>query len=358
MPDDIRCIVRHYLIIQLDMRTADHTKQVTIVIPCYNEEDVLPLLFDRLTQVASRWPLRYTVLLVDDGSTDGTVALGREFHEQDSRWSMICLTRNFGHQAALWTGLQHADGDLVAVLDADLQDPPEVLEQMFQQWEAGYDIVYGIRTARKEGALKRFAYASFYRLLAYLSDVTIPLDAGDFCVMDARVLQTLLAISPRAPFIRGLRAWTGYRQIGVSYRRDVRAAGEVKYTLRKLFQLAFNGIVSFSSKPLRIATYLGLFVSLVSFVGVAYYLAQRLFTDSLAPVPGFAAIVIAMLFLGGAQLVCIGILGEYVARIPEALSGCASSIVLDWVGNERSAGERAHAALAKGLADSPVKRTV
>jgi len=314
------------------MRVLDETTHVTVVIPCYNEQEVLPFLYERLTQVANDWRIRYSVLLVDDGSRDRTAELAWGIHRQDPRWSAIRLTRNFGQQAALWTGLQHADGDLIAVLDADLQDPPEVLDQMYRAWENGYDVVFGVRTDRKENVFKRFAYAAFYRLLAYLAETPIPLDAGDFCVMDRRVVQTMLAMSPRAPFIRGLRAWTGFRQTGVPYKRDARAAGEVKYTFRKLLQLAITGIVSFSTKPLRLATYLGLLVSLVSFLGAALYLCQRLFTDTPAPVSGLAAIVIGMLFLGGVQLVCIGILGEYVARIHEHLSGRPSSIVLEWLG--------------------------
>lgn len=319
------------------MTTSIRPPTVTLVIPCFNEAAVLPALFERVTKAADAWWLDYDIVAVDDGSTDGTFEILAEFHRADPRWKVIRLARNFGHQAALWTGLKHATGDVIAVLDADLQDPPEVLPQFFEKWREGFDVAYGVRRRRKEGALKRLAYFLYYRLLAFLSEVPIPLDSGDFCVLDRRVLDAMTATDEREPFVRGLRAWVGFRQIAVPYERARRAGGDAKYTVRKLVQLGLNGIFSFSTRPLRLATYLGLMVSAFAFVGVVTTLFQRIYAEELAafglkPVPGFATTVIAILFLGGVQLLCLGILGEYVGRIYENVKGRPTTTVSERLG--------------------------
>jgi glycosyltransferase involved in cell wall biosynthesis len=312
-----------------------------VVIPCFNEQEVLPLLFERLNAAAVKWGTRYEVVLIDDGSADATWELARQCHAVDSRWRAVRLARNFGHQAALWCGLRHATGDVVVVLDADLQDPPEVVPQLLARWAEGYDVVYAVRTKRKEGPFKRLAYFVYYRVLATLSEFSIPLDSGDFGLMDRRVLDTMTQTHEPGPFVRGLRAWVGFRQTGVVYERDRRAAGEVKYTLRKLMQLAINGILSSSTRPLRLATYLGLIVSATAFIGAIFTLLQRVFATQFAriglePVPGFATIVIAILFLGGVQLLCLGILGEYVGRIYETVKGRPTPTVRDVLGGDKS----------------------
>lgn len=319
-------------------RKLDRQRTVSVVVPCFNEAAALPLLFERLRAAAERWPCRWEVVLVDDGSTDATWSTMLGLREKDPRWKLIRLARNFGHQAALWTGLKRATGDLVAVLDADLQDPPEVLPEFFRQWEDGHDVVYGIRTKRKEGRIKRAAYFCFYRLLAFLSEVPIPLDSGDFCVMDRRVVEEMVRTSEMEPFVRGIRAWVGFRQTGVHYERGARAAGRPRYSLQKLFGLAVNGIFSFSTRPLRIATWLGFGVSILSFLGGVFTFFQRLFPDffdekfGMRPVEGFATIVIAILFLGGVQLICLGILGEYVGRIYENVKGRPQSVIRETLG--------------------------
>lgn len=310
---------------------------VSIVIPCFNEEEVLPLLFERLRAAAEQWDADYEVVLVDDGSTDATWALIEAQHEADERWRGVRLARNFGHQIALWTGLKHATGDLIAVLDADLQDPPEVLPRYFDKWAEGFDVVYAVRRKRKEGPLKRLAYFLYYRALALLSETKIPLDSGDFCVMDRRVLDAVLLTREQVPFIRGLRAWVGFRQCALEYERDRRAAGQVKYTLSKLVHLGINGIVSFSTRPLRLATYLGFAVSFTAFAGVVFTLIQRIFREQFAQFgmelpPGLATTVIAVLFLGGVQLLCLGILGEYVGRVFENVKGRPLVIVSERAG--------------------------
>jgi dolichol-phosphate mannosyltransferase len=229
----------------------------------------------------------------------------------------------------------------VAVIDGDLQDPPEILARFFQRWAQGYDVVYGVRRRRKEHLLKRAAYASFYRLLSACAEITIPLDSGDFCVMDRRVVQAILQTDEQEPFIRGLRAWVGFRQIALEYERDARVAGDVKYTLAKLLALAASGIFSFSTRPLRLATFLGFGVSIASFVGALLALFGRIFIEPLArinldPLPGYAALVIAILFVGGVQLICLGILGEYVGRIYANSKGRPQSVVSETAGRGQS----------------------
>jgi dolichol-phosphate mannosyltransferase len=310
---------------------------LSIVIPCYNEEEVLPLLYQRLTAAAATWDVQYEVILISDGSQDKTWQIMTDIHQTDPRWKMLGLARNFGHQIALWTGLTVASGDVVIVLDADLQDPPEIVPQFLKKWAEGSDVVYGVRQKRKESLLKRTCYFLYYRILATLSEVEIPLDSGDFCLMDRRVVQIISAAQDSRPFIRGLRAWIGFRQDSLTYERGARAAGEAKYTVSKLVKLALDGILSSSIRPLRLATYLGLVVSVFAFFGTVFTLAQRIFAEQFArvglrPVPGFATIVISILFLGGVQLLCVGILGEYVGRIYENMKGRPVSTVAKTLG--------------------------
>ncbi|MCS7304623.1 MAG: glycosyltransferase family 2 protein [Thermoguttaceae bacterium] len=324
-------------------RLLDSEITLTLVIPCYNEEAVLDTLVERVRAAAAGWPCRWEVLLVDDGSSDGTWAKIQQLHQQDQRWQGIRLSRNFGHQLALWTGLRYAQGDIVAVLDADLQDPPELVSQFLQEWQAGWDVVYAVRARRQEGFFKRIAYKCFYRLLAYLAEIPIPLDSGDFCLMDRCVVQAMLQTQEQEPFVRGIRAWVGFRQKGVPYERPARAAGEPKYTLSKLVRLGLSGILSFSIRPLRVATWFGLLVSVFSFLVGIFTLIQRIWAEQFAriglgPVPGFATIVCGIFFLGGVQLVCLGILGEYIGRIYENVKGRPHTIVAETLGLSESAG--------------------
>jgi dolichol-phosphate mannosyltransferase len=310
---------------------------VSVVIPCYNEEAVLELLHEKLNAIAQSWGTDYEIILVNDGSTDRSAEIMDAMAAADPHWKMVHLTRNFGHQLALWAGLRAAQGAAVAVLDADLQDPPELLVEMLKKWTEGFDVVYGIRQQRKENLIKRSAYFFFYRLLACIAETDVPLDSGDFCVMDQAVVRLISSVSDRRPFIRGLRAWVGFRQVGLPYERRSRAAGEVKYTYRKLLQLALNGILSSSIRPLRMATLLGLVISCFAFLGAVFTLLQRIFAEQfqrwgLGPVPGFATIVISILFLGGVQLLCIGVVGEYVGRIYENVTGRPACIVQRTVG--------------------------
>ncbi len=323
-------------------RSITPSTRVTIVIPCYNEQDVLPMLYERLDAAATAWNVDYDVILINDGSRDRTWSLMSEIHAKNPRWRMICLARNFGHQVALWTGLRAAadgDGQIIVVLDADLQDPPEVLPRFFEQWAKGSDVVYGVREKRKEGPLKKIAYWAFYRMLSFLADIDMPLDTGDFCLMDRRVVSVITSVREFRPFIRGLRAWVGFEQTALPYERHARAAGEVKYTFRKLMGLALDGIFSFSTKPLRLAMWFGGIVSVIAFLGAVFTVLQRIFENQFAqiglkPVPGFATQVVATLFIGGVQLFCIGILGEYIGRIYENVKGRPPSVVSKTLGVE------------------------
>lgn len=312
-------------------------KKISIIVPCYNEETVLPELFGRVAAAASAWGTEYEVICVDDGSRDRTWELLQAQHDKDPRWRSISFARNFGHQIAISAGLFYAGGDAVVVLDADLEDPPEEISRLLEKWREGYDVVYAVRQKRKEGPLKRLCYWMFYRLMAGLVAFEVPLDSGDFCLISRRVVQIINAMPERNRFVRGLRAWSGFRQTGVTYERAARFAGETKYTFKKLLKLATDGLFSFSTVPLRMATYLGLSVSGLAFFGVVFTLVQKIFSEQfsrigLAPSPGFPTIVISVLFLGGIQLVCLGILGEYIGRVYEEVKGRPLWILRDSAG--------------------------
>jgi dolichol-phosphate mannosyltransferase len=233
--------------------------------------------------------------------------------------------------------LDFSRGDVIAVLDADLQDPPEKLGLFLEKWLEGYDVVYAIRQKRKENLLKRACYWVFYRLMSQMVTFELPLDSGDFCIMDRRVVEVLNAMPERTRFVRGLRAWAGFKQTGVFYERAARAAGEPKYTMRKLFKLAWDGLFSFSTVPLRFMSYVGFWISFLALGGMLFTLLQRIFAHQferfgLQPVPGFATVVISILFLGGIQLLCLGILGEYIGRIYEEVKQRPRWVIKETIG--------------------------
>jgi dolichol-phosphate mannosyltransferase len=286
---------------------------LSVVVPLFNEEANVAELERRLTAVLTGLALRWEVLLVNDGSLDGTHALLDALCARDSRYKALHLTRNFGHQAAVSAGLDHAEGETVAVLDADLQDPPELLGAMRARWAEGHHVVYGVRRKRKEAWLKRASYWLYYRVLRMSSSLAIPLDAGDFSLMDRRVVLALRALPERNRFVRGIRHWVGFRQVGLEYERDARHAGEVKYTLRKLVRLALDGLIAFSDAPLRLAIYLGMLFALSSFVLAVGFVVIKLTLD--VEPRGWTSTVILMLFIGGVQLLTLGIIGEYISRI-------------------------------------------
>lgn len=293
----------------------------SFVIPIYNEEATLLELYHRLRHQIDELEGASELILVDDGSRDRTLMILRQLQRQDPHLCYLSLGRNFGHQVALTAGLCYARGKAVIVLDGDLQDPPELIPSLIQYWQQGYQVVYAQRQSRqREGWLKRgYAYL-FYRILHRLADIEIPTDTGDFCLMDRQVVDFLNAMPERNRYLRGLRAWVGFRQIAVPFHRNPRFAGEVKYTFRKSLRLAVNGIVSFSVVPLRLSTYVGLGSAGLALAMMLLVVYWRLFEPSTQLI-GYTAITVAILFLGAVQLVCIGILGEYIGRIYEEVKG-------------------------------------
>lgn len=293
----------------------------SLIIPIYNEEDNIAELYRRVSAVMDRLDGSAELLLINDGSRDKSLVLMRDLHQQDKRVCYLSLARNFGHQIAVTAGLNFSRGQVVIILDADLQDPPELIPDMIEMWRQGYHVVYAQRTKRRqESWFKRFTAYGFYRLLKSLADVDIPTDTGDFCLMDRQVVDLLNQMPERNRYIRGLRAWVGFRQTAVKFERDPRFAGEVKYTFRKSMSLAINSLVSFSRIPLRFASYLGLISAGFSILMACLVLFWRLHEPD-SPLTGFATIAIAVFFIGSVQLICIGILGEYIGRIYEEVKG-------------------------------------
>jgi glycosyltransferase involved in cell wall biosynthesis len=287
---------------------------LSLIVPCLNEEAVLHETHRRLTEAVEKIGMSFEIIYVDDGSTDSTPTLLRKLQRTDGRVRVVRLSRNFGHQVAITAGMEHAAGDAVVVIDADLQDPPEVIEEFVAQWQQGCEVAYGVRDRRDgESAFKLWSAKLFYRLLGWLSETEIPLDTGDFRLMDRKVVRALLSMPERDRFIRGMVSWLGFSQVAVPYRRAPRLAGETKYPLYKMVRFATDGIVSFSTVPLRLATWLGFAVSAIATLGILFALYARLFAKNW--VQGWASLVIAILFLGGVQLMCLGIIGEYVGRI-------------------------------------------
>ena len=294
---------------------------VSVVVPCLNEAAALPATHKRLSAVLGGLPhARFELVYVDDGSRDATVATLLAMQQADTRVRVVCLARNFGHQVASTAGIDAACGDVVILIDADLQDPPELVVEMLERWRAGADVVYGVRVKRDgENLFKRLTAAVFYRVLRAVSETAIPVDVGDFRLMDRRVVDVLRAMPERDRFLRGMVAWVGFHQEPLPYRRDARTAGETKYPLWKMLRFAVVGIVSFSSAPLRAATWLGFATASLALVGIAVTIYQKLVLD--VTVPGWAATFVALLFFSGVQLVTIGIIGEYVGRLYHEAKG-------------------------------------
>ncbi len=296
-----------------DPAAARAAPEVSVVVPLYNEEENAGELYRRLRASLEGCAKSFELVLVDDGSKDTTPALLDRLAADDPRVTVIHLSRNFGHQAAVSAGLDHARGRAVIVMDGDLQDPPEVLDQFLDRWRAGADVVYAVRTARKENPVKRLGYFAFYRLLRSISDLDIPLDSGDFCVMDRKVVDVLCHLPERQRFIRGLRTFVGFRQVGLEYERAARAAGRPKYTFRALVRLAVDGLVSFSGYPLHLVTYIG-FATAALAVLISLWVVYATFYDVQTP-RGWASLTIVVLFMSAIQLLSLGIIGEYVRRI-------------------------------------------
>lgn len=294
--------------------TSPETPTISIVFPVYNERENLNDLISRLGPVLEKAVGgSFEVLFVDDASRDGSAEILDLFHTCDQRWKTIHFSRNFGHQAALQAGLDEATGAAVILMDADLQDPPELLDQFIDKWRHGYDVVYAVRKKRKEGILKRTAYALFYRTMKSIAQIDVPLDAGDFCLLDRRVVDTLVRLPEQNRFLRGLRSWVGFKQVGIEYERDARHAGVPKYTPRKLIQLALSGYIGFSAMPLRAAAWLGFLSASAGFAMALWAVMTKLMS---IPSPlGWASTLAVILFVGGLQLMILGVIGEYLSRV-------------------------------------------
>lgn len=308
---------------------------LSVVIPVLNEEALLEELYRRLRPVLDEAGLPAEVILVDDGSTDRTPTLLRSFCAEDPRFRLLQLSRNFGHQPALAAGIDHAGGDAVVLMDADLQDRPEAIRDFIREWRNGYSVVYAVRTSRKENALLRLGFRCFYRLLSRMSRIELPVDAGIFCLLDRSVVDVLKAMPERNRYFPGLRAYAGFRQVGVPTERDARYAGCSRVSTRGLFRLAVDGLVSFSFLPLRLCAFAGGAVSVLAFVVMGNVLFKKLVSHE--AIPGWASTLSAILFLGGIQLLTLGIIGEYIGRIYEEVKKRPYYVVREKINFQSSA---------------------
>ncbi len=306
----------------------EHLIDISIVAPLYNEKESIPSLIKRLNTLMDVTPLSIEVVLVNDGSRDETAALMQQVALMDKRYHCIFLARNYGHQIALSAGLAKARGTIgVMVIDGDLQDPPELLTAFYEKYKEGYDVVYAVRTKRKENVFKKTAYLAFYRLLKSISYIDIPLDSGDFCFMSRRVVDVMNQMPEESRYMRGIRSWIGFEQIGIDYERSERAAGESKYSFRKLLQLAYDGIFNFSEFPIKLIKRVGYSAVFASLVYLIYSIYRKLFFNNVPQ--GFTATIFIIVFFSGIQLFFMGIMGEYLLRIFFQVKGRPLFVVKD-----------------------------
>lgn len=290
------------------------TPQISIVAPLYNESESFPHLVERLNQLMDSLPQAVEVVLIDDGSRDNTDLMMRQLALADQRYHCVFLSRNHGHQLALTAGLAAARGtEAIMVIDGDLQDPPELLPDLYAKLQEGYDVVYAVRRKRKENVVKKTGYFLFYRLLKSISYVEIPLDSGDFAMMSRRVVDVLNQMPEESRFLRGMRSWVGFKQVGFEYERSERVAGESKYSFKQLFRLAYNGIFNFSEFPIQFMTRTGMVAVLVALIYFVVVVVKKLFFAEV--IEGFTALLFVVILFSGVQLMALGIIGEYVLRI-------------------------------------------
>jgi polyisoprenyl-phosphate glycosyltransferase len=303
-----------------------------IIAPIFNETGCISELYAQITRVMDSLKEPWEFLMVDDGSTDGSTQMIRDLAEKDARVKPVIFSRNFGHQIAVTAGLDYSLGDAVVIIDADLQDPPEVILELIAKWREGFQVVYAVRTEREgETWFKRTTASAFYRLIFRITDIKIPLDTGDFRLMDRKVVDALKKMGERHRFLRGMSSWVGFRQVGVPYKRAARFSGETKYPFRKMVKLALNAITSFSYFPLQLAMYVGFIAAGIAIVAIPFVLVARFAGHS--AFLGQASTLMAVLFLGGVQLICIGILGEYIGRIYDEVKGRPLYIVSEAPGD-------------------------
>ena len=303
----------------------------TIVVPVYNEEPVIEETYKRLTAVMEQTGGPYEIIFINDGSIDSSAIIIKKIAESDNHIRLVDFSRNFGHQPAITAGMDYAKGDAVVIIDADLQDPPEVILQMIDKWKEGYEVVYGKRTERKgETFFKKSTANLYYRFLRFMTSVDIPVDTGDFRLIDRKVIEAMKRINEKNRYVRGLISWVGFRQTYVEYTREKRFAGETKYPLKKMIALAINGIASFSYKPLKFATSFGILLSCFGFIYMIIVIFQRLFTDT--TIQGWASLIIILLFTQGITLIVLGLIGEYIGRIYDEAKDRPVYIVREEIG--------------------------
>lgn len=286
---------------------------LSIVIPLYDEELMIDELFNRTTTALNKITNDWEVICVNDGSKDATLGKLLHYNQSEPRWKIIDLSKNFGHQKSIWAGLNFSTGNYVGIMDGDLQDAPEAFEVFLQEIKNDIDVVYAVRTKRKENYLKRSAYWTFYRFIKNVLGIDIPIDSGDFCLMRKIVVQQILSMPEQSLFVRGIRNWVGFRQKGIEYERNGRFAGKPKYSLRSLMKLAYNGIFSFSDFPIKFLGRLGLYIIIASILYTIWIVTKKLLWGDVPQ--GFTTTILVILFFGGIQLITIRILGEYVHRI-------------------------------------------
>jgi len=315
-------------------QTMDSKYKYSIVAPVCNEEETIKEFYKRLTSIMDSLHDNYEIILVNDGSTDKSLEIMKELQSQDKRIKIINFSRNFGHQIAITAGTDYSSGDAVIIIDSDLQDPPEVIPRFIEKWEEGIEIVYGVReSAEGISIFKKLTSKIFYRTLQKIIDIKIPLDTGDFRLIDRKVVNSLKEIRERSRFVRGLTSWVGFKQEGILFKREKRFAGHTKYSLRKMLKLAIDATFSFSNFPLKIAGYFGFIIAGLSFLYLIYVIILKLFTNTL--IQGWTSLIAAILFLGGIQLICLGIIGEYIGRIGEEVKHRPLYIIKEIIGGDK-----------------------
>ena len=305
---------------------------LSIIIPCFNEQEIVLKTYDKIIEAFSDHQCKLEIIFIDDGSEDNTLTILEELSKKDKSIRVIAFSRNFGHQPAVSAGLEYAKGDIISIIDADLQDPPTVIVSMIEEWKNGAKVVYGVRKNRKESIYKKISYYIFYRIYANISDINVALDSGDFCLIDREVVDKINSLPEKNRFIRGLRSWVGFSQVPVYYNRQERQGGEPKYTFSKLINLAMDGIFNFSVKPLIVVFYVGIITSFSALFLAIFYFIYRVFNLEFMGLyssesQGFTTLVILILLIGGLQTLAIGIIGQYVSRIYQEVKGRPSYIV-------------------------------
>lgn len=307
---------------------------LSVIVPCFNESANIDNTFKRIELNIKKITDNYEIIFVDDGSTDNSFKILNEISEKNPHLKIIRFSRNFGHQYAIYAGIVSSSGEGIFLIDADLQDPPEKFQEMFDKWSSGYDVVYGVRKSRKGNFFKKILYSSYHTIFRWLSDLDNQADLADFCLMDKKIKEVFLKFKEKNLYFRGLRSWVGFKQIGIPYERDNRNLGETKYSLAKLFQLALDGILNFSIKPLNFIFLTGLVMFIFSMILIIFYLFQKFFGFSfLGTVPeeakGFYTTIIIILFFGGMNLTALGIIGEYVGRLYKEVKDRPKYIIKD-----------------------------